>query len=114
MSADDRRILNCAAETPEVLHPLVRPCALRWSDLEETGEERVRHCADCAQLVYKVANVFEARARARQGECLAVPPPVYARVHARHRERYGPQEGKIILGFFSPESFIDELLDEGL
>lgn len=112
MSVDDRRILNCAKETPEVLHRLLRPCALRWADLEDTGEERVRYCGDCEHLVYKVANRAEAMVRAQEGECLAVPPSVHARVHERYLARYGPQEGRIIIGFFSPELFVRELFAE--
>lgn len=108
MSADDRRMLNCGSDGVE--RPLVRRCDQRWGELDETGEERVRYCRRCDRLVHKVANVVEARVRARQGECLAVPAEVLARVEARRQEAF--PEGSITIGYFDEGALIDRLLDE--
>ena len=71
----DRAILNCGAACGDSLR-LVRPCDRTWGSLEPTGEPRVRYCDGCEALVYRVLNEVEARVRARQGECIAVPAEV--------------------------------------
>jgi hypothetical protein len=78
---------------------------MRWSDLSETGEERTRYCDRCDHLVHRVHNKFEARVRARQGECLAAPPVVFARAHQAAAVR-DAGDG-LAVGMFLADAFID-------
>lgn len=63
----------------------------------------------CDHLVHRVANVVEARVRARQGECLAVPEAVYDQVHAVAHARLAHG---ITIGFFDEGAFIDDHLTD--
>ena len=78
---------------------------MRWGELSETGEERVRYCGQCDHLVHRVANRAEARVRARQGECLAVPPAIFDRAHQLEAERSA--RGGLTIGMFLEGAFID-------
>ncbi|MEL6346553.1 MAG: hypothetical protein AAFV53_25805 [Myxococcota bacterium] len=111
MSVNERQILQCGDSERAGIPSLVRSCEQTWADLSETGEERVRYCQACDHFVHRVANVVEARVRARQGECLAVPVEIYASVQRRAAER-SANDGRIIVGMFDPNDAIDELLQE--
>lgn len=69
----DREVLNCGGGGRL---EVVKSCQRQWQSLDETEAPRTRYCGDCDRLVYKVLNVVEARVRAKQGECIAVPPSV--------------------------------------
>ncbi len=74
----ERRIHNCGA-APTGARPQVRfrlRCERTWAELAPTDEARaseVRRCDHCAQNVYRCDTGAEAAARARRGECIAVP-----------------------------------------
>jgi uncharacterized protein (TIGR02996 family) len=47
-------------------------CPMKWSALQPTGRDGVRHCTGCKQDVYYALSVGEARAFAKQGHCVAL------------------------------------------
>ncbi len=47
-------------------------CPERWDALAPTETDGVRHCATCARNVYFCASLEQARARGREGQCIAI------------------------------------------
>ena len=47
-------------------------CPKQWSQLAPTSEDGVRHCGACNKQVYYCGTIDEARARAGNGECVAL------------------------------------------
>lgn len=76
-----REVLNCGAQKGQLR--VTKSCRRRWDELAETGEPRERFCSDCDQIVHRVVNVVDARLRARQGECVAVPREIAAATRMR-------------------------------
>lgn len=46
-------------------------CPKRWTELEATERENVRHCTSCSQQVYLCTSAAELNSYARQGLCVA-------------------------------------------
>lgn len=104
----NRQMLNCPQPDGPVRHPLVRTCSQRWSELNVTADPRLRVCTACRADVHLVANVVEARIRAQQGECIAVPPVVSAVV----RKNVGARlpDGVVSIGYFDEVAFLRDVL----
>jgi hypothetical protein len=47
-------------------------CPKQWENLAGTDDPTVRHCEVCQKPVHYCRTLDEARARARQGDCVAV------------------------------------------
>jgi hypothetical protein len=74
-------LLNCGRaldKRPRVRFAFV--CSRRWESLAPTDDPRVRACDSCQQRVYHCGSVSEAEARARDGECIAVPGELVATI----------------------------------
>ena len=48
-------------------------CPLKWNALTKTTDANVRYCGSCERKVYLCEDGAEARERAGQGQCVAVP-----------------------------------------
>lgn len=78
-----QRIAQCGSEAAKREPPLVRfafRCPKRWETLEPTEDPAVRTCQQCKEPVYRCDSVEDAEARARRGECIAVPRRLVERV----------------------------------
>jgi diguanylate cyclase (GGDEF)-like protein len=70
------KIMNCGSEGAKKEAPRVRftfACSKRWQTLAPTEAESVRFCQQCKEHVYHCDTAAEATARARAGQCIAIP-----------------------------------------
>lgn len=84
-------LFNCG-EQPGT-DPVVRfayECPQMWETLEPTEDAQVRHCPDCKEAVYLEQTVEGVEARARAGQCVAVPAQIaQQKLHSLHRPVVG-------------------------
>lgn len=67
-------IRNCGAAIEEAARVrFAYRCPRSWEGLEPTETAGARHCTTCDRLVHLCATREQAEARARGGECIAVP-----------------------------------------
>lgn len=69
-------IMNCGSEGAKKEAPRVRfafACPKRWQTLAPTEAGSVRFCQHCKEHVYHCDTAAEAAARARAGQCIAIP-----------------------------------------
>lgn len=87
----EREVLNCGALEERLR--VTKSCRRRWEALQETDEPRARYCDACDQIVHRVVTVVDARIRARQGECVAVP----LEIARETRLRLAPDEDRRLI-----------------
>lgn len=65
-------------------------CKKLWSELDETGEDGIRFCRDCKQVIFYTTTPAELRIAAEKGYCVYIVPDSAADQKTRYditRER---------------------------